>query len=76
LLNEQGRRVTGCFRTTPQGALTNDARLRPAVSLLNNRVRWYKLRQMIMPDDQGGGKSLDIRRNGLQRVEGIDQLIP
>jgi len=24
LLNEQGRRVTGCFRTTPQGALMND----------------------------------------------------
>jgi len=38
LLNEQGRRVTGCFRTTPQGALMNDAGLRPAVSLLNNRV--------------------------------------
>jgi len=27
LLNEQGRRVTGCFRTTPQGALMNDAGL-------------------------------------------------
>jgi len=31
LLNEQGRRITGCFRTTPQGPLMNDAGLRPAV---------------------------------------------
>jgi len=27
LLNEHGRRVTRCFRTTPQGALMNDAGL-------------------------------------------------
>jgi len=76
VLNEQGRRVTGCFRTTPQGALMNDAGLRPAVSLLNNRVRRYKVRQMMMPDAQGRGKCLDIRRNVLQKVEGIDELIP
>jgi hypothetical protein len=31
---------------------------------------------MMMPDVQGGGKDLDIRRNVLQRVEGIDELIP
>jgi len=30
LLNEQGRKVTGCFRTTPQAALMYDAGLRPA----------------------------------------------
>jgi len=42
LLNEQGRRVTGCFRTTPQGALMNNSGLRPAKALLNNRVRQYK----------------------------------
>jgi len=76
LLNEQGRRVTGCFRTTPQGALMNDSGLRPAKALLNNRVRRYKLRQMIMPDAQGGGRMLEVRRNVLQRVEGIDELIP
>jgi hypothetical protein len=50
ILNEQGRRVTGCFRTTPQGALMNDAVLRPANAILNNRVRWYKMRQMMMSD--------------------------
>jgi len=38
ILNEQGRRVTGCFRTTPQGALMNDAGLGPANAILNNRV--------------------------------------
>jgi len=38
LLNEQGRRITRCFRTTPQGALMNDAGLRPAKALLNDRV--------------------------------------
>jgi len=76
LLNEQGRRVTGCFKTTPQGALMNDAGLRPAKALLNNQVRLYKLRQMMMPDAQGGGRMLEIWRNVLQRVEGIDELIP
>jgi len=76
LLNEQGRRVTGYFRTTPQGALMNDAGLRLAKALLNNRVRRDKLRQMMMPDTQGGGRMLEVQRNVLQRVEGIDELIP
>jgi len=76
LLNEQGRRVTGCFRTTPQGALMNDVGLRPAKALPNNRVRQYKLRQMMMPDVDGRGRMLEVRRNVLQRVEGIDELIP
>jgi len=75
LLNEQGRRVTRCFRTTPQGALMNDAGLRPAKALLNNRVPRYKLRQMMMPDAEGGGKMLEVQRHVLQRVEGIDELI-
>jgi len=73
LLNEQGRRITRCFRTTPQGVLMNDAGLRPAVSLLNNRVRWYKLRQIMMPDTQGVGRMSEIRKNVLSRVEGIDE---
>jgi len=76
LLNEQGRRVTGCFRTTPQGALMNDAGLRPAKALLNNQVRRHKLRYMMMPDAKGRGRMLEVRRNVLQRVEGIDELIP
>jgi len=73
LLNEQGRRVAGCFRTTPQGALTNDVGLRLAVALLNNRVRWYELRQMMMPIAPGGGRMLAVRRDDLQRVEWIDE---
>ena len=59
-----------------EGALMNDAGLRPAKALLNNRVRRYKLRQMMMPDAEGGGKMLEVQRNVLQRVEGIDELIP
>jgi len=76
LLNEQGRRVTGCFRTTPQGALMIDAGLRLAVALRNIRIRRYQLRQMMMPDAQGGGKMLEVWRNVTQGVEGIDELIP
>jgi len=53
----------------------NDAGLRLAKALLNNRVRRYKLRQMMMPDAEGGGKMLEVQRNVLQRVEGIDELI-
>jgi len=75
ILNEQGRRATGCFRMTPQGALMNDAALRLANALLNNCLRCYKMRQMMMPDAQGGGK--EIRQEGQygDRVEGIDELI-
>ena len=53
----------------------NDAGLQPAKALLNNRVRRYKLRQMMMADAQGGGRMLGVRRNVSQRVEGIDELI-
>jgi len=76
ILNEQGRRVTGCFQTTRQEALMNDAGLRPANAILNNRVRRYKMRQMIMPDATGGGKMLEMEGNVVRRVEGIDELIP
>jgi hypothetical protein len=76
ILNEQGRRVTGCFRTTPQGALMNEAGLRPANAILNNRVRRYKMRQMMMPDALGGGRMLEMEGNVVHRVEGIDELIP
>jgi len=75
-LNEQGRRVTRCFRTTPQGALMNDAGLRPANAILNNRVRRYKMRQMMMPDASGGGRMIEMEGNVVRRVEGIDELIP
>jgi len=76
VLNEQGRTVTGCFGTTPQGALMNDAGLRPAEPLLNNRLRRYKVRRMMMPDFKGGGRMLETRGSVCQRVEGIDELIP
>jgi len=29
-----------------------------------------------MPDAQGGGRMLEVRRNVFQKVEGIDELIP
>jgi len=76
LLNEQGRRITDCFRTTPQEALMNDAGLRPAEAVLNTWVRRYKLRQLMMPDAQGGGRMLETRGKVVHRVEGIDELIP
>jgi len=76
MLNEQDRRMTGCFRTSPQGAMMNDAGLPPAVAFLNNCVGRCKLRQMMMPDAQGGGRMLDIQRNVSQGVEQIDELIP
>jgi len=76
VLNKPGRSVTGCFRLTPQGALTNDAALRLANALLDNHLRRYKLRQTMMPDAQGGERELKTRQGVLQRVEGIAQLIP
>ena len=54
----------------------NDAGLRPAEPLLNNRLRRYKVRQMMMPDFKGGGRLLETRGSVCQRVEGIDELIP
>jgi len=54
----------------------NDARLRPANAILNNRVRRYKMRQMMMPDALGGGKMMEMEGNVVRRVEGINELIP
>jgi len=54
----------------------NDAGLRPANAILNNRVRQYKMRQMMMPNAKGGGRMIERERNVVQRVEGIDELIP
>jgi len=76
ILNEQGRRITACFGTTPQGALMNDAGCRPANVILNNRVRRYKMRQMMMPDATGRGRMIEMEGNVVQRVEGIDKIIP
>jgi ribonuclease HI len=76
ILNEQGRRVTGCFGTTPQGVLMNDAGLRPANAILNNQLSRYKIRQMMMSDASGGGRMLEMEGNVVHRVEGIDELIP
>jgi len=41
----------------------NNAGLRPAKSIPNNRVRRYKMRQMMMPDATGGGKELEMEGN-------------
>ena len=38
LVKLEARAVTGCFRTTNQAALANEAGLRPAVAQLNNRL--------------------------------------
>jgi len=76
ILNKQGRRITACFRTTPQGALMNDAGPRLANAILNNCVRSYKMRQMMMPNAAGGGRMLEMEGNVVRRVEGIDELIP
>jgi len=54
----------------------NDAGLRPANAILNNRVRRYKMRQMMMPDAKGGGRMIEMDGNVVRRVEGIDELIP
>jgi len=74
MLNQQGRRVTRCFMTTPEGALMNEIGLGPAQALLNNRNRRYKLRQMTMTNATGGGRMLEIRTNVSQQMEGIDGL--
>jgi len=53
-----------------------DAGLRPARAMLHNSVRRYTLRQMMMPDSLGGGRMLETGGSVVQRMEGIDELIP
>jgi len=71
LLNQQGRRVTGCLWTTPQDVLMDDAGLRPAEPLLDNLVSQYKLRQLNMPNAIGRGRMIALEGNIVRRVEGI-----
>jgi hypothetical protein len=54
LVNELGRRITGMFQSSPTVPLVKEAGLRPAVSLLNNRVRQFAKRLAEMPDGKGG----------------------
>jgi len=54
----------------------NDAGLQLAKALFYNRVQRYKLRLMMIPDAQGGGRMLEVPSNVFQRVDGIDELIP
>jgi len=49
LVNLEARAVTGCFRTTNQAALGNEAGLRPAVAQLNNRQRRFGARLLALP---------------------------
>jgi hypothetical protein len=48
----------------------NDAALRPAESLLNNRLRRYRMRQMMMPDATGGGRMLEMEGNVVRKGGG------
>jgi ribonuclease HI len=58
LVNESARRSTGMFKSSPTVPLVKEAGLRPAVSLLNNRVRRFAKRLAEMPDGRGGGECL------------------
>jgi len=49
LVNLEAWAVTGCFRTTNQAALGNEAGLRPAVAQLNNRQRRFDVRLLALP---------------------------
>ena len=53
----------------------NDAGHGAATAILNNRVRRYRTRQMMLPDATGRGKMIKMEGNVVQRVEGIDELI-
>jgi len=52
LVNLEGRGVTGCFRTTNQGALASEAGLRPAVAQLENRQRRFGARLLGLPEGE------------------------
>jgi hypothetical protein len=53
--------------------LQNDAGFRPANAIHSNRVRRYKMRQMMMPQAAGGQRMIEMEGNVVQRVEGIDE---
>jgi hypothetical protein len=49
LLVNEGRAVTGCFRTTNFGVLAMESGLRPAAAQLENRTRRFGLRLRSLP---------------------------
>lgn len=62
------------FRSTPTGLVTREAGLKPAVSLLNNRQRWYGYRQLAAPITQPTSDILPvILREGDEQVQRGDQ---
>jgi hypothetical protein len=55
LVNKSASRITGTLKSSPTVPLVKEVGLRPAISLLNNRVRRFAKRLAEMPDGIGGG---------------------
>jgi ribonuclease HI len=50
ILNEQARRETGAFKTTPVGVLMAEGAMKPAKAILKRRTLGFSLRQLTAPD--------------------------
>lgn len=49
ILNEQARRATGLFKTTPIGVLMAEGAMKPAKAILERRTLGFSLRQIAAP---------------------------
>ena len=56
VMNLEARVVTGCFRTTNQGALSGEAGLRPAAGQPNSRERRFGARLLAHPQGSEAGR--------------------
>lgn len=61
LVNTQGKTIKGMFRSASERIVVMGARLRPAVSLLNNRQRRYEYRLLVAPRTQPTREILPVK---------------
>jgi len=69
LVNLEARAVTGCFRTTNQGALASEAGLRPTVTQLENRQRPFGIRLLSLPEGEQARRVVGAPSGIRKRIE-------
>lgn len=68
ILNEQARRATGLFKTTPVGVLMAEGAMKPAKAILERRTLGFSLRQIAAPE-------LESENNPSPTTEEVDKAV-
>ena len=78
IVNEQARRTTGTFKTTPEGFLMAEGAMKPAEAIWERRTMHFQARQVGRPKERGGKQNRaeeKLRNRCLDRLEVKDRKV-